>query len=386
MGWNPRLEQVAPFRVMHLLEMAQAREAQGFDVIHLEVGEPDFPTPAPIIAAGQQALAEGRTRYTPAAGLPALREAISGHYRDHFGARVDPARIIVTPGASGALLLASQLLVSNGDRVLMADPNYPCNRHFMALAGAEIDAVPVGRETGWQLDAALVERHWQPATRLAMLASPSNPTGHTLSRAVLAGVCEAVAARGGELLVDEIYQGLNFDDAPLSTTAISHDAFVVNSFSKYFGMTGWRLGWLVAPERAVEPLTRLAQNVFLAAPTPSQHAALAAFTPECREELEARRATLKERRQVLLDGLQTLGLAPDIAPQGAFYVWLDISRYSDDSQAFCQRLLEEENVAITPGVDFAVEGGERFVRIAFTAQVARLEEALVRLARFVARS
>ncbi|MCP1327404.1 aminotransferase class I/II-fold pyridoxal phosphate-dependent enzyme, partial [Halomonas sp. 707D4] len=190
----------------------------------------------------------------------------------------------------------------------------------------------------------------------------------------------------GELLVDEIYQGLNFDDAPLSATAISHDAFVVNSFSKYFGMTGWRLGWLVAPERAVEPLTRLAQNVFLAAPTPSQHAALAAFTPACREELEARRATLKERRQVLLDGLQTLGLAPDVAPQGAFYVWLDISRYSDDSQAFCQRLLEEENVAITPGVDFAVEGGERFVRIAFTAQVARLEEALVRLARFVARS
>ncbi|WP_447894452.1 aminotransferase class I/II-fold pyridoxal phosphate-dependent enzyme [Vreelandella sp. GE22] len=385
MGWNPRLDQVAPFRVMHLLEMAQAREAQGFDVIHLEVGEPDFATPAPIIAAGQRALADGKTRYTPAAGLPALREAISGHYFDHFGAEVDPARIIVTPGASGALLLASQLLVSEGDRVLMADPNYPCNRHFMALAGAEVDAVPVGRETGWQLDVTLVEKHWQPATRLAMLASPSNPTGHTLSRAGLAGVGEAVAARGGELLVDEIYQGLNFDDAPLSATALSKEAFVVNSFSKYFGMTGWRLGWLVAPERAVEPLTRLAQNVFLAAATPSQHAALAAFTPECLAELESRRVILKERRQVLLDGLFDLGLAPDVAPQGAFYVWLDISRYSRDSQAFCERLLVEENVAITPGVDFAVHGGAHFVRIAFTSDVARLQEALVRLARFVSR-
>ncbi|WP_252108447.1 MULTISPECIES: aminotransferase class I/II-fold pyridoxal phosphate-dependent enzyme [unclassified Halomonas] len=384
MGWNPRLDQVAPFRVMHLLEMAQAREAQGFDVIHLEVGEPDFPTPAPILAAGQAALADAKTRYTPAAGLPALREAISGHYADHFGAEVDPARIIVTPGASGALLLASQLLVSEGDRVLMADPNYPCNRHFMALAGAEVDAIPVGADTGWQLDAGLIERHWQPATRLAMLATPSNPTGHTLSRAGLAGVCEAVAARGGELVVDEIYQGLNFDDAPLSATSLSSEAFVVNSFSKYFGMTGWRLGWLVAPTRAIEPLTRLAQNVFLAASTPAQHAALAAFTPECREELERRLAVLKERRQMLLDGLQALGLAPDVAPQGAFYVWIDISRYSRDSQTFCQRLLEEENVAITPGIDFAVQGGERFVRIAFTADVERLEEALVRLARFVA--
>ncbi|MFG6668647.1 aminotransferase class I/II-fold pyridoxal phosphate-dependent enzyme [Halomonas sp. HNIBRBA4712] len=386
MGFNPRLDRVAPFRVMHLLEKAQAREAEGFDVIHLEVGEPDFATPALITAAGQKALADGRTRYTPAAGLPALREAISGHYLDHFGARVDPSRIIVTPGASGALMLASQLLVSQGDRVLMADPNYPCNRHFMALAGAEVDAVPVGRESGWQLDASLVERHWQPATRLAMLASPSNPTGHTLDRAGLSDVSEAVAARGGELLVDEIYQGLNFDEPPLSATAISADAFVVNSFSKYFGMTGWRLGWLVAPERAVEPLTRLAQNVFLAASTPAQHAALAAFTPECREELERRRAVLRERRQVLLDGLAELGLAPDVAPQGAFYVWLDISRYSHGSQAFCERLLEEENVAITPGVDFAVRGGERFVRIAFTNDIARLEEALVRLARFVARA
>ncbi|MGP9498638.1 aminotransferase class I/II-fold pyridoxal phosphate-dependent enzyme [Halomonas sp. AOP43-D1-4] len=385
MAWNPRISHVAPFRVMHLLEMAQAREAAGHDVIHLEVGEPDFATPEPIIAAGQQALSRGQTRYTPAAGLPALREAIARHYAEHFNADVDPARILVTPGASGALLLASQLLVESGDRVLMADPNYPCNRHFMALAGAEVDAVSVGRESGWQLDAGLVERHWRDETRLAMLASPSNPTGHTLSAEQLTQVLDAVATRSGEVIVDEIYQGLNYDDVPLSATSLSSEAFVVNSFSKYFGMTGWRLGWLVAPQRAVEPLTRLAQNVFLAASTPSQHAALAAFTPECRAILEQRREILAERRQVLLDGLATLGLAPDLPPQGAFYVWLDISHYSRDSQAFCERLLEEENVAITPGIDFAVRGGEHHVRIAFTNDVARLEEAVARITRFVGR-
>ena len=385
MAWNSRVDHVAPFRVMHLLEMAQAREAAGHDVIHLEVGEPDFATPEPIIAAGQHALTSGHTRYTPAAGLPALREAIAGHYAEHFNATVDPARILVTPGASGALLLASQLLVETGSRVLMADPNYPCNRHFMALAGAEIDAVSVGRDSGWQLDAALLAQHWREKTSLAMLASPSNPTGHTLSAPQLSAVLAAVAEREGEVIVDEIYQGLNYDDAPLSATSLSDSAFVVNSFSKYFGMTGWRLGWLVAPEHAVEPLTRLAQNMFLAAPTPSQHAALAAFTPECRGILEQRRETLKERREVLLRGLASLGLAPDLPPQGAFYLWLDISRYSRDSQSFCERLLLEENVAITPGIDFAVRGGEHHVRIAFTNDVARLEEAVARIARFVGR-
>lgn len=385
MSWNSRVERVAPFRVMSLLEAAQAREAVGHDVIHLEVGEPDFATPAPVVAAGQAALTAGHTRYTPAAGLPALREAIAGHYGEHFGAEVDPARVLITPGASGALLLASQLLVGPGDRVLMADPNYPCNRHFMALAGAEVDAVPVGTESGWQLDADLVARHWRDDTRLAMLASPSNPTGHMLDAEQLAGVAAAVAARGGQLLVDEIYQGLCYDLEPLSVASITPDAFVVNSFSKYFGMTGWRLGWLLAPEAAVEPLTRLAQNVFLAAPTPAQHAALAAFTPECREILESRRLELGRRRDALLAGLARLGLAPSLPPQGAFYLWLDISRYSGDSQAFCRRLLEEENVAITPGIDFALAGGEHHVRIAFTTGIARLEEAVSRLERFLAR-
>lgn len=385
MSWNPRVKRIAPFRVMSLLEAAQAREAAGHDVIHLEIGEPDFPTPEPVVVAGREALEAGHTRYSPAAGLPALREAIAGHYAEHFGADIDPRRILVTPGASGALLLASQLLVGAGDRVLMADPNYPCNRHFMALAGAEVDTVAVGPDSGWQLNADLVARHWQEATRLAMLATPSNPTGHMLDATALGAVAETVAEKGGHLLVDEIYQGLSYDLEPLSVAALSPEVFVVNSFSKYFGMTGWRLGWLLAPQEAVEPLTRLAQNVFLAAPTPAQHAALAAFTPECRELLESRRVELQRRRDALLTGLARLGLAPSLPPQGAFYLWLDISRYSRDSQTFCQRLLEEENVAITPGVDFAVSGGEHHVRIAFTTGVARLEEAVERLERFLAR-
>lgn len=385
MPFSSRVDRVESFRVMSLLEQAQAREAAGHDIIHLEVGEPDFPTPDAVITAGQDALAAGQTRYTPAAGIPALREAIAGHYARLFDAQVDPGRIIVTPGASGALLLASQLLIERGDRVLMADPNYPCNRHLMALADAELDTVPVGPESGWQLDASLVAKHWQPATRLAMLATPSNPTGHMLDRPQLEAVAGAVRERGGHLLVDEIYQGLTYDIDPLSATAVAPEAFVVNSFSKYFGMTGWRLGWLVAPEAAVEPLVRLAQNVFLAAPTLSQYAALAAFTPACREELERRRHELKHRRDVLLSGLARLDLAPSVPPQGAFYVWLDISRYSHDSQLFCRRLLQEENVAITPGIDFALRGGEHHVRIAFTNDAARLEEAMARLERFLAR-
>lgn len=385
MPWSDRLAAVEPFRVMRLLEAAQAREAAGHDVIHLEIGEPDFPTPSAVIEAGQQALAAGHTRYTPACGLPALRQAIAGHYRRWHGVDLDPARVIVTPGASGALLLASQLLVQRGDRVLMADPTYPCNRHFMALAEATLDTVSVGPESGWQLDAELVARHWRQETRLAMLATPSNPTGHMLSAEALTQVGAVVAAHGGDLLVDEIYQGLCYDQPPVSAVECVPDAFVINSFSKYFGMTGWRLGWLVAPDAAVEPLTRLAQNVFLAPPTLAQHAALAAFTPACLDELERRRAELHRRRDALLGALARLGLAPSQPPQGAFYVWLDVSAHTDDSQAFCRQLLEEENVAITPGVDFAVRGGECHVRIAFTTDVARLEEAVSRLERFLAR-
>lgn len=386
MSWNPRVERIAPFRVMSLLETAQAREAAGHDVIHLEVGEPDFPTPAPVVEAGRAALSAGHTRYTPAAGLPALREAIAGHYAEHFGAAVDPRRILVTPGASGALLLASQLLAGPGDRVLMADPNYPCNRHFMALAGAEVDAVPVGPASGWQLDAGLVETHWRDATRLAMLATPSNPTGHMLDAGQLSAVAETVAARGGHLLVDEIYQGLCFDLEPLSVASLSADAFVVNSFSKYFGMTGWRLGWLVAPQAWVPAIERLAQNWFLAPATVAQHAAMAAFGEESLAIAEQRRQLLDRRRTLLMEALPGMGLPVVGGAEGAFYLYLDVSAYTDDSFVFCRDLLERTGVALTPGLDF---GGhhhpERYLRLAYTCEESRLHEALERLRAYLER-
>ncbi|NVN54383.1 aminotransferase class I/II-fold pyridoxal phosphate-dependent enzyme [bacterium Scap17] len=385
MQFARRLESVAAFRVMTLLEAAQAREAAGHDVIHLEVGEPDFPTPAPVITAGQAALAAGQTRYTPACGLPALREAIAADYQRRHGVTVSPSRIIITPGASGALLLATLLCAERGDSVLMADPTYPCNRHFMGLVDAQLDVVPVSAASGWQLTAELADDFWRENTRAVMVASPSNPTGHVLSPEELKALGELCQSRDAHLLVDEIYQGLTYGVPAHTALAECPDAFVINSFSKYFGMTGWRLGWLVAPEAAVEPLSRLAQNVFLAASTPAQHAALAAFTPECETELERRRQVLEARRGVLLDGLERLGLAPSVPPQGAFYVWLDISHLSDDSEAFCRALLEEENVAITPGTDFALAEGRRHVRIAFTADKARLREALARMERFLER-
>ncbi|WP_284893088.1 aminotransferase class I/II-fold pyridoxal phosphate-dependent enzyme [Cobetia amphilecti] len=374
MPFARRLESVAAFRVMTLLEAAQAREAAGHDVIHLEVGEPDFPTPAPVIAAGQAALAAGQTRYTPACGLPALREAIAADYQRRHGVTVSPSRIIITPGASGALLLATLLCAERGDSVLMADPTYPCNRHFMGLVDAQLDVVPVNAESGWQLTAELADDFWRENTRAVMVASPSNPTGHVLSPEELKALGELCQSRDAHLLVDEIYQGLTYGVPAHTALAECPDAFVINSFSKYFGMTGWRLGWLVAPEAAVEPLSRLAQNVFLAA-----------FTPECEAELERRRQVLEARRGVLLAGLERLGLAPSVPPQGAFYVWLDISHLSDDSEAFCRALLEEENVAITPGTDFALAEGRRHVRIAFTADEARLREALARMERFLER-
>ncbi|WP_106475837.1 aminotransferase class I/II-fold pyridoxal phosphate-dependent enzyme [Phytohalomonas tamaricis] len=385
MAYSARLSDIRPFQVMDLLEQAQALENNGHDIIHLEIGEPDFPCPAPIVAAGRRALDKGETRYTPATGITSLKEAIAGHYASAFDVEVDPRRIIITPGASGALLLAAMLLAEQDSRILMADPTYPCNRHFMALMGARVDPVIVGPDSSWQLDDGLVARHWRDDTRVAMLATPSNPTGHVLEGDALARIAHAVRERSGYLLVDEIYQGLTYDVEPITTLSVASDAFVVNSFSKYFGMTGWRLGWLVAPDDAVEPVSRLAQNVFLAASTLSQHAALAAFSPECLDELEHRRHELRRRRDTLLAGLKPLRLVPEVIPEGAFYLWLDISCYTDDSKAFCQRLLDEEGVAITPGSDFALQDGNRYVRIAFTTNQARLEEAIARLSRFLAR-
>ena len=378
-----RMADIEPFYVMDLLAHARALEAQGKDIVHMEIGEPDFVTPQPILDAARRAIDAGHTHYTPAVGLAALREAISQHYQGEHGISVAPERIIVTPGASGALLLTMGVLVNPGDEVLMADPGYPCNRHFARLMEGHGIGVPVSAETGYQLDDFLLESYWSPNTVAAMLASPSNPTGTLVPEENLQAMASAVQLRGGRLIVDEIYHGLVYEGDPGSALSISDELFVINSFSKYFCMTGWRLGWLVAPEVYVRELDKLAQNIFLAAPTIAQYAALAAFHPETTAILNERRDAFRERRDFLLPALRELGFDIPVVPQGAFYLYANCSRFTNDSYAFAKELLEKAGVAITPGRDFGANAPEQHVRFAYTTSLDRLQEGIDRLAAFL---
>ncbi|MBV6853914.1 pyridoxal phosphate-dependent aminotransferase [Xanthomonas campestris pv. mirabilis] len=380
-GYSRRSQDIAPFHVMSLLARANALEQAGHDVIHLEIGEPDFTTAAPIVAAGQAALAAGHTRYTAARGLPALREAIAGFYAQRYACNLDPERILVTPGGSGALLLASSLLVDPGMHWLLADPGYPCNRHFLRLVEGAAQLVPVGPDSDYQLTPALVESAWNADSVGALVASPANPTGSVLSRTQLAALSQALHARGGHLVVDEIYHGLTYGQDAHSVLEVDDGAFVLNSFSKYFGMTGWRLGWLIAPPDAVPELEKLAQNLYISASTIAQHAALACFTPESIAIFEARRGEFQQRRDYLLPALRALGFEIAVEPQGAFYLYADISGFSDDAQAFCAHFLETEHVAFTPGIDFGHYRASQHVRIAYTQSLPRLRQAVERIAR-----
>jgi aspartate/methionine/tyrosine aminotransferase len=380
-GYSRRSQDIEPFHVMSLLARAQALEQAGHDVIHLEIGEPDFTTAAPIVRAGQAALAAGHTRYTAARGLPALREAIAGFYQDRYQVHIDPERILVTPGGSGALLLASSLLVDPGKHWLLADPGYPCNRHFLRLVEGAAQLVPVGPETAYQLTPELVARQWNADSVGALVASPANPTGTVLSAAQLAALSQSLKARGGHLVVDEIYHGLTYGMDAASVLQVDDEAFVLNSFSKYYGMTGWRLGWLVAPPQAVRELEKLAQNLYISASSIAQHAALACFEPESIAIFEQRRAAFRERRDYLLPALRALGFRIEVEPEGAFYLYADVSAFTDDAQAFCAHFLETEHVAFTPGLDFGHHRANAHVRLAYTQDVPRLEEAVRRIAR-----
>jgi len=381
-----RLDRITSFHVMALLEQAQQLERQGRDIIHLEVGEPDFATPEPVVAAGVNAMQSGLTRYTPAMGLPVLRQAISDFYQTRFGVSVPMERIVITPGASGAIGLLNGLLFNAGDGVLLADPGYPCNDNFLHLVGAIPQRVATGPEQGYQLSAALVEQHWQAHTRAAWLASPSNPTGTLIPLPEMAAIKQVVDRHQGALLVDEIYHCLVYDQAPETVLALpdpQSSVFVMNSFSKYFNMTGWRLGWLVAPEQHIPDLDKLMQNYYLAAPTVAQHAALAAFTPAALAIYEERRAVLGQRRDFLLQQLSQLGIQVPCVPQGAFYIYCDVSAITDDSFAFCQQLLQSCGVALTPGIDFGTHQASRYIRIAYTADLQRLQQAVERIADFI---
>jgi len=377
------MDRIQPFYVMDLLARARELEAKGRSIVHMEIGEPDFATPAPIVHAGHQALEAGKTHYTPALGLPDLRRSIARHYSDRFGVSVDAGRIAVTPGSSGALQLILSVLVNPGETVIMTDPGYPCNRHFVELVGGIPKGVPVDADTGYQLSAALLEKAWSPSVRAVVLASPSNPTGTLISHQALSDILRMVSERGAVLIVDEIYQGLVYGGRAFTALSHADDVFVVNSFSKYFNMTGWRLGWAVAPEAYVDALDRLAQNIFLAAPTLSQYAALAAFAPETIEILEQRRLEFQSRRDFLLPALRELGFGLPVTPDGAFYLYANSEGVADDSREFCERLLARAGVAVTPGIDFGRNRPEKHVRFAYTTSIDRLAEGVRRIEHFL---
>ena len=376
------MQHIAPFQVMELMARAKELEQQGRDIVHMEVGEPDFPTPAPVIAAAQEFLATGKVFYTSALGLPELREAISKFYRDRYGSEVAAERIVITTGASAALLMALSVLVERDEEWLLPDPGYPCNANFVHLLEGKVRRIATRPEHGYQPTAAQVGAHWGSQTRGLLVASPANPTGTLIAAAQLAELYAAVREKDGTLLVDEIYHGLTYGTDAASATTLGDDIFVINSFSKYFGMTGWRLGWLVVPPRYLREVEKLAQNLYISPPTLAQHAALASFKADNIALLEERRREFSRRRDVLLTGLEEIGFRIAARPDGAFYLYAEIGALAENSHALAGTLLEEAGVACTPGLDFGQQDAHRYMRFAYTTEVARLQEGLQRMKKF----
>ena len=389
-----RAEKIEPFYVM---EVAKAASELGRSVAHtdapmvfLNIGEPDFTAPPLVQAAAQRAITQGHSQYTQATGLPALRERISDWYASRFGVNVPASRIVVTAGASAALQLACLALIDAGDEVLMPDPSYPCNRHFVSAADGRAVLIPTTAAQRFQLSADQVQAAWGPKTRGVLLASPSNPTGSSIDPDELRRIHAVVQARGGVTMVDEIYLPLSFD-AHYGQTALALDDSVIsiNSFSKYFNMTGWRLGWMVVPQALVPVIERLAQNLFICPSTIAQHAALACFEPESIALYEARRAEFKARRDYFVPALQSLGLDVPVAPDGAFYAWADCSAACarlgiKDSWDFSFAVMQQAHVAITPGRDFGTDLTAQFVRFSTASSMEQLHTAIARLRKMLA--
>ncbi|MBF6630771.1 MAG: pyridoxal phosphate-dependent aminotransferase [Comamonas sp.] len=394
MQFSTRAEKITPFYVMEVAKAAQQLAKQVADgpepMIFLNIGEPDYTAPAQVQAAASHSIATGNTQYTNALGLEPLREAISAWYSTRFGVDVPAQRIVITAGASAALQLACLALINPGDEILMPDPSYPCNRHFVSAAEGIATLIPTGAAERYQLSAEQVETHWGDSTRGVLLASPSNPTGTSIDPAELRRIHEVVKARGGVTIVDEIYLGLSYEEAfGHSALAISDDIISINSFSKYFNMTGWRLGWMVVPEAMVPVVERMAQNLFICASTIAQHAALACFTPESLAIFEARRAEFKARRDYFLPALKELGFGMDVMPDGAFYAWADCTPLCaklgvKDSWEFAYALMEKAHLAITPGRDFGTADTARYVRFSTANSLEQLQEAVRRMQRLFA--
>jgi aspartate/methionine/tyrosine aminotransferase len=374
-----RMDGIEPFHVVVLINRAKELEAQGRSIANMVVGEPDAPTPPLIAAAGARAIATGRIGYTPSLGIASLRDRIAAWYHTRYGVEVPRSRVVVTTGSSGALLLTMGTLLSPGDQVLMADPGYPCNRHFVRTMEGEAVGIPVGADTAYQLTAKLVEKYWTAKTVAVLIASPSNPTGTVIDHAELQRIHAAVKARGGVLIVDEIYHGLTYGIRDRSALEFTDDVFIINSFSKYFGMTGWRLGWMVAPEQYIAPVDKLAQNLFISPSDLAQQAALAAFDPETVALLEMRRDAFRSQRDFLLPALRGLGFDIPVTPAGAFYIYANCERLTSDSYQFCWDLLEKSGVAIAPGLDFGHHLAKQHVRFSYPKSIPVLQDGVERL-------
>ena len=378
-----RMADIEPFHVMQIIARAKALEAQGHSVVNMVVGEPDFPIAPLVRAAAQRVLETGHLHYTPALGITALRSAVSDWYQTRYRVEVPPSRIAVTTGSSGALLLTMGVLLDPGDEVLLADPGYPCNRHFVRAMGGVPIGVAVGPETAYQLTADLVERHWTLRTKAVLVCSPSNPTGTIISPPVLRDIHQTVRAKGGVVVSDEIYHGLTYGAPAITALALGDDIFVINSFSKYFGMTGMRLGWLVAPDAFIFDVDKLAGNLYISPPDIAQHAALAAFEPATIAVLEERRERYREQRDLLVPALKDLGFEVPVVPEGAFYVYANCASFTDDSYAFCWDALEHAAVAIAPGLDFGNNDPRHHVRFSYPKPSEVLEEGVRRLRRYL---
>lgn len=376
MNISKRAAQVSPFYVMELLEKARLMEAQGYSIIHMEVGEPGFETPDAIKEGALRALAQGKTFYTHSLGIPELRETISTHYRDNGNLDVSPDRIIVTNGSSGAFILLFAALLEHGRTLALSDPGYPCYRNIALLTGCSVCPVPVSDQTNYEVLPEHLAGLAAPPD-LLVLANPSNPTGHVYGPQTLRALHDWLSRRGGVLVVDEIYSGLIYDAGFSSSASISDDVIVVSGFSKAFAMTGWRLGWMVVPPDLVRPVQKLAQNLFIAPPSISQYAALSAF--DDKEALASMRAIYKERRDFLFPRLHTLGFDLPVKPDGAFYIYAGIDRFGMDSMDFVERALSEARVAITPGYDFGAFGAASHVRFSYANTLENLIEGCDRL-------
>lgn len=384
---SERSRKIEPFHVMEILRLASSLEQAGQRIIHLELGEPSFATPEPILEAGKRALNAGLTQYTRAVGIDELRQAVAGYYQQHMNVDMDWHRVAITAGASSGLLMALAALLDQGDGLLLTDPGYPCYPNYAELLGIKVRYMALQETRGFKLDKSILEQHWQAGSKAVLLASPANPTGARISLGSLAEMAEFVRAKQGSFLVDEIYQGLNYGMAQgahlESVLQVADDAIVINSFSKFFGMTGWRIGWSVLPEMLMPTMEKLAQNLTISPTTISQYAAIAAFSPETLAIAEQRRQAFEQRRDYLVSELRRLGFGISVVPEGAFYIYANIEKFSDDSYAFCEHLLKTAGVAVTPGLDFSVSSHKHFVRFSYTAGLEQLQEAVMRIEHYL---